>query len=94
LKTVSQFTAELTSGQQGDAVRACFVSAAIYAALAVVAGSQIILHRHFTENFSTNERNLSIELADLQANDEGNAKPSTPLTRPSSVSSGLEKRIS
>jgi hypothetical protein len=42
-----QFTAEMTSSEQGDAVRACFVSAAIYAALAVVSASQLVLHKKY-----------------------------------------------
>ncbi len=41
---MEQFVGDLTEAKQADAVRACFVSTAIYAALTVVAGSQIFLH--------------------------------------------------
>lgn len=39
-----QFVHGMSEDQQEDSIRASFVSAAIYAALAIVSGSQLYLH--------------------------------------------------
>lgn len=83
---VEQFVGNDTKAETNAAIRACFISAAIYGILGVLACTQVWLHR-FQRNSagSQAERDVAIELVTLDPNEEHNPKSSTPLTRPSSV---------
>ena len=84
---VEQFVGNDTKAETSAAIRACFVSAAVYGVLGILACTQVWLHRSAKNSGASQaEREVAIELVTLDPNEDHNPKSSTPLTRPSSVS--------